>query len=172
MWVEPCFTRSALARAESGSAAWPDCFKPVTEQLGCCYHCTDRVVANILKQSENNVAFLSLPNRRQRGHPTTLWDRYCRTDQTAPAHDRPRTSRDLTTPLRSGRVRAAARPTAARSRWVASVGGWANPPGSQACSGDQRYWLDVQEPRGRPRTIRPSAARRNSTRVQMFCRAW
>jgi hypothetical protein len=36
---------------------WPD---PVTEQLGCCYQCSDRIVANVLKQPEDNVPFLSL----------------------------------------------------------------------------------------------------------------
>src|SRR5918994_7436805 len=40
-----------------------------------------------------------------------------------------------------------------------------SPPGSQAAMGAQRYWLDVHAPRGRPRTMRSSAA--SSVRTQV-----
>src|SRR5215468_328718 len=38
------------------------------------------------------------------------------------------------------------------------------PSGSHRSAGAQRNWPDTHEPRGRPRTTRPSAASRNSTR--------
>ena len=38
-------------------------------------------------------------------------------------------------------------------------------------TGDQRNWVEIHEPRGRPRTIRPSAESSRSTRVETFCLA-
>ncbi|SCD72642.1 hypothetical protein GA0115236_119436, partial [Streptomyces sp. IgraMP-1] len=53
----------------------------------------------------------------------------------------------------------------ASSARAASVSQGASPSGSQAESGDQRYWCEVHEPRGRPRTALPSAASRSSRRA-------
>ncbi len=56
----------------------------------------------------------------------------------------------------------------ASSTRAAPAGRPVRPPGSQAVAGAQRHWLDVHEPDGRPRMIRPSAASRNSTNEVMF----
>ena len=48
---------------------------------------------------------------------------------------------------------------------VSSSGGRGR--GNHEAAGTQRHWLLVQAPRGRPRTIRPSAASRKSTHVVM-----
>ena len=42
------------------------------------------------------------------------------------------------------------------------------PSGSQRSTGDQRYWLEIHEPRGRPRTTRPSIESCPSTQVETF----
>ncbi len=54
---------------------------------------------------------------------------------------------------------------------ASSAGSSGRPPGSQVSMGDQRNWLLVQEPRGRPRTMRPWAAGTISTRLAMAGRA-
>ena len=42
------------------------------------------------------------------------------------------------------------------------------PSGSQRSTGDQRYWLQIHEPRGRPRTIAPVHRELASTQVETF----
>lgn len=57
------------------------------------------------------------------------------------------------------------------SALASSVGSAPTPSASHHPIGDHRYWLLVHEPFGRPRTMRPSAASRNSTRVTTPCSA-
>ena len=52
------------------------------------------------------------------------------------------------------------------SAWAAPGSRVPRPPPSQVAAGAQRYWLEIHEPRGRARTMRPSVASRNSTRVE------
>lgn len=50
---------------------------------------------------------------------------------------------------------------------AAGCGRAPGPSCNQAAAGAHRYWLESHDPRGRARTIRPSVASRNSTRVEM-----
>ncbi len=57
------------------------------------------------------------------------------------------------------------------SAWASPVDHSSSPSGSHVRSGAQRYWLEIHDPRGRPRTIRPSIDNWFSTQVVTFVRA-